>query len=147
MNSSKNDGNERIEYVGIVAMCEANRGIGKNNTLPWSVPDDYNYFMRVVTTTRDKRKTNAMLMGRFTWDSIPVEQRPILPGLTVIVSSKMTPADIRMRPDASVDSVIILKSIDESLQHIRANYADKIEAIYCLGGTQLYKYEFDSFDF
>jgi dihydrofolate reductase len=32
-----------IELNAIAAMCDLNKGIGKNNDLPWSLPDDFKY--------------------------------------------------------------------------------------------------------
>ena len=133
------DSSDAIEFHAIAAMCNENRGIGMNNDLPWSVPDDYNYFLRVATTTRDKSKVNAFIFGRLSWESIPIDHRPIRPGITIIISSKMTNNDIKLGGGSDPDSVIVLKSIAEGLEHIRTSYKDRVETIYCCGGSAIYR--------
>tara|TARA_B110000285_G_C14671323_1_gene400427 strand:+ start:54 stop:377 length:324 start_codon:yes stop_codon:yes gene_type:complete len=51
---------------GIVAMSR-NRGIGVNNKLPWKLPEDLSRFKKLTSGTG----SNAIIMGRTTWDSIP----------------------------------------------------------------------------
>ena len=132
-----------IEYDAIVAICDSNRGIGNNNSLPWSLSDDFDYFLRVVTSTRDSNKLNALIIGRLTWDSIPIEMRPILPGISVIISSKMTRDELKTSPNTPTDSIIIiLKSIREAIDYIRSEFSHKVETIYCLGGSGIYKFKF-----
>jgi dihydrofolate reductase len=128
-----------IEFDAIAAMCNETRGIAKNNALPWSVSNDYEYFKRVVRTTRDERKINAMIIGRLSWESLSIDERPILPGLTVIISSKMSKSDIVMSKDAKPDSVVVLKSIDQAIEYIKTNYSDSVETIYSLGGSEIYR--------
>lgn len=128
-----------IEFDAIAAMCNETRGIAKNNALPWSVSNDYEYFKRVVRTTRDEGKINAMIIGRLSWESLSIDERPILPGLTVIISSKMSNSDIIMSKDAKPDSVVVLKSIDQAVEYIKANYSDRVETIYSLGGSEIYR--------
>ena len=60
----------------IVAMAR-NRVIGKNNTLPWHLPEDLQHFKRTTLGA-------PIIMGRRTWDSIG---RP-LPGRRNIVVSR-----------------------------------------------------------
>lgn len=136
-----------IEFNGIVAMCAENNGIGKNNDLPWSIPEDHHYYIRVVKTTRDTSKRNAVLMGRFTWESIPKEARPFEPCLNVIISSKMTPSEIECRDGYDTSQILICKSLEEAKQLVREKYADEIETIYSLGGAGLYRLAFESADF
>ena len=34
---------ETIEFNAIAAICDDNNGIGKDNTLPWKISEDYQY--------------------------------------------------------------------------------------------------------
>jgi dihydrofolate reductase len=54
--------------------------IGRDNTIPWHVPEDMAYFKRVTDG-------HPVLMGRRTWDSLPPRFRP-LPGRRNIVISR-----------------------------------------------------------
>jgi dihydrofolate reductase len=49
-------------FKAIVAMS-LNRVIGKNNKLPWHLPEDLRWFKRLTTG-------NVIIMGRKTWESI-----------------------------------------------------------------------------
>jgi dihydrofolate reductase len=50
------------KFKAIVAMS-LNRAIGKDNQLPWHVPEDLRWFKKLTTG-------NVIIMGRKTWDSI-----------------------------------------------------------------------------
>lgn len=49
-------------FKAIVAMS-LNRAIGKDNKLPWHLPEDLRWFKKLTTG-------NVIIMGRKTWDSI-----------------------------------------------------------------------------
>ncbi|MCU0419530.1 MAG: dihydrofolate reductase [Cyclobacteriaceae bacterium] len=66
--------------VSLIAALTQNRVIGKDNDLPWSLPDDMKYFME--TTLH-----HHVIMGRKNWDSIPLKYRP-LPKRTNIVMTR-----------------------------------------------------------
>ena len=50
------------KFKAIVAMS-LNRAIGKDNRLPWHLPEDLRWFKKLTTE-------NVIIMGRKTWDSI-----------------------------------------------------------------------------
>ncbi|AXQ29770.1 dihydrofolate reductase [Solimonas sp. K1W22B-7] len=56
--------------ISLIAAMDDNRLIGRDNALPWRLPNDLKYFKR---STLDK----IVLMGRKTWDSLgrPLPQR------------------------------------------------------------------------
>lgn len=47
----------------LVVAMDRNRAIGRDNTLPWKLPDEMAYFRKVTMG-------NAVIMGRRTWESI-----------------------------------------------------------------------------
>jgi len=76
-------------FKAIVAMS-LNRVIGKDNRLPWHIPEDLRWFKQLTTG-------NVIVMGRKTWDSIgkPLPNRetivltrsgPAIPGIRTIRS-------------------------------------------------------------
>ncbi|MCW8883947.1 MAG: dihydrofolate reductase [Motiliproteus sp.] len=104
----------------IVAQSE-NRVIGRNNKLPWHLPEDLKYFKSVTMG-------KAIIMGRKTFESIG---RP-LPGRTNIVvtrdaSYKAEGIEVVHSLEAAVDKAEILALI---------NGADEALVI---GGAQLYE--------
>ncbi|RYX96028.1 MAG: dihydrofolate reductase [Comamonadaceae bacterium] len=58
----------------------ANGVIGKDNAMPWHLPEDMARFRRLTQGC-------PVIMGRKTWDSLPVKFRP-LPGRTNIVITR-----------------------------------------------------------
>lgn len=60
----------------------ANGVIGKNNALPWHLPEDMAHFKRTTLGC-------PVIMGRRTWDSLPPKFRP-LPGRLNIVLTRQT---------------------------------------------------------
>jgi len=55
--------------ISIIAAIGKNRELGKNNKIPWHVPED---FRRVKTVTSG----HPIIMGRKTWDSLPLKPLP-----------------------------------------------------------------------
>ncbi|HAC24943.1 MAG TPA: diacylglycerol kinase, partial [Cytophagales bacterium] len=66
----------------IISLIEAlteNRVIGKNNDLPWHLPDDMKYFMQTT-------KGHYVIMGRKNWESIPEKFRPLPNRINLVVT-------------------------------------------------------------
>ena len=63
--------------LALIWAMARNRVIGRNNALPWYLPEDLRYFKQVTMG-------KPIIMGRKTWESIG---RP-LPGRTNIVISR-----------------------------------------------------------
>ena len=57
----------------------ANGVIGKNNALPWHLPEDMAHFKRTTLG-------HPVIMGRKTWDSLPPKFRPLPGRLNVVVT-------------------------------------------------------------
>ncbi|HLR27686.1 MAG TPA: dihydrofolate reductase [Ruania sp.] len=90
--------------------------IGRDNDLPWHLPEDLKHFRR--TTSGD-----AVVMGRRQWESLPPKVRP-LPGRTNVVLTR--------NPDYSAPGAHVAGSLGEGLEVV----ADQ-DAWIC-GGGQVY---------
>jgi dihydrofolate reductase len=66
--------------ITLIAAVARNRVIGRDNALLWHLPEDLRHF-RAVTTGR------PVIMGRKTWESLPVRFRP-LPGRRNVVVTR-----------------------------------------------------------
>ena len=74
-----------------------NRGIGKDNKLPWHLPEDLKWFKKLTTG-------NVIIMGRKTWESIG---KPLPNRESIVVSrgaSIDTPGIRTVRSLAEIDS-------------------------------------------
>ena len=110
----------------IIVAHDLDNGIGINNTLPWHLPIDMQYFKKVTTNTT-KPKKNAVIMGRNTWESIPEKFRP-LPNRKNIVLS---------RSQNIINDADIANSLDQALD--LCNIDKTIDQIFVIGGSQVYQ--------
>ena len=65
--------------LGLIYARARNGVIGKNNTLPWHLPEDLAHFK---ATTMGQ----PVIMGRKTWDSLPPKFRPLPGRLNIVVT-------------------------------------------------------------
>ena len=72
----------------VVAYTFGKQGIGKDGTIPWSIPEDMTYFKH-ITKPKDHDKTtfSVVIMGRKTWESIPDKFKPLSNRYNVILSN------------------------------------------------------------
>jgi dihydrofolate reductase len=108
-----------IRLAVIVAAAE-NGVIGRNNGLPWHLPEDLRYFKRVTMG-------KPIVMGRRTFESIG---RP-LPGRANIVISR--------NPRYSAAGVRLVASLDEALvlaEHVALS--DGVGEVVVIGGAEIY---------
>ena len=106
--------------VSLIAAVSENRVIGKNNDLPWHLPDDMKYFMKTTSS-------HYVIMGRRNYESIPEKFRP-LPNRTNIVVTR--------QPGFKALGCAVVHSIDEGLELARrANQ----EEVFIIGGAEIYR--------
>jgi len=107
--------------LSIVVAVAENGVIGKDNQLPWHLPEDLKYFKRTTMG-------HPIVMGRKTFESIG---RP-LPGRTNIVVTR--------QEQWQADGVEVAHSLDDALaiaNKVGAN--DGVEQAMLIGGAELYK--------
>ncbi|XP_077244306.1 bifunctional dihydrofolate reductase-thymidylate synthase-like isoform X2 [Tasmannia lanceolata] len=116
----------------VVVAATQNMGIGKDGKLPWKLPSDLKFFKEVTKSTIDPLKKNAVIMGRKTWESIPLEHRP-LPGRLNVVLTRSGSFDI-----ATAENVVICGSMGSALELLAASpYSLSIEKVFVIGGGQI----------
>jgi len=96
----------------------ANGAIGKDNALPWHLPEDMAHFKRLTMGC-------PVVMGRKTWDSLPPRFRP-LPGRRNVVLTR--------DPSWQAEGASRAGSIDDAL----ALCADAPE-VWVIGGAEVYR--------
>jgi len=109
----------------IVAFSTKNFGMGIKNKLPWNIPADLSHFSKIT-------KNSTIIMGRNTWESIPVDKKPLKHRFNVVVSSNCDLLD-----DEDEDENVIFihpDKLDETL-NIWLNIAD----VFIIGGERLFK--------
>ncbi len=127
----------------IVAVCDCNQrlGIGLNNGLPWGkLKEDMKFFKKITTETNNDGVRNAVIMGRVTWDSIPV--KPLQDRANVIIShsaSGFTTAAHDTHVVSSLESALSILTDDYRIK----NGLPIIENIFIIGGASIYEMAFN----
>jgi dihydrofolate reductase len=105
--------------ISLIAAVAQNRVIGKNNDLPWHLPDDMKYFMQTT-------KGHHCIMGRKNYDSIPEKFRP-LPNRTNIVVTHQT--------NFKAPGCIVTHSVEEGIEIAAKNGEPET---FIIGGADIF---------
>ncbi|VVA99296.1 unnamed protein product [Arabis nemorensis] len=116
----------------VVVAATKEMGIGKDGKLPWNLPTDLKFFKDITLTTSDSSKKNAVVMGRKTWESIPIKHRPLSGRLNVVLT-RSGGFDI-----ANTENVVTCSSVDSALDLLAAPpYCLSIERVFVIGGGDI----------
>ena len=102
--------------ITLVAAIASNNVIGKENSLPWNIPEDLKRFKQMTSG-------HTILMGRKTFDSIG---RP-LPNRQNIVMTK--------DENFEQEGIKVINDFDEALELIKESNED----IFVIGGSKIYE--------
>ncbi|MAE72165.1 MAG: dihydrofolate reductase [Gemmatimonadetes bacterium] len=119
----------------IIVASDDRLGIGRGGTLPWHLKGDMVHFKRLtcsVPVDSPKGALNAVVMGRKTWESIPIRFRP-LPGRLNHVLTRRRDIDLP-------EGVLSAPSFDDALLQLRSHRPLRI---FVLGGGEIYRAAFD----
>lgn len=116
--------------VSIIAAVGQNGCIGKDNDLPWHIPEDLRRFKALTDG-------QTLVMGRKTYDSIIARLSRPLPGRPHWVLTRQ--ADWRPSADHT-DQVTRFESMDEVMTHARRL---GMPSLWVIGGAELYAQALD----
>ena len=100
----------------LIAAVARNGVIGRDNQLPWHLPEDLKRFKTLTLG-------HPVVMGRKTWESLPEKFRP-LPGRRNIVVSR--------NPDYRAPGAVVVASVAAALA------AAEAAEVFVIGGAALY---------
>ncbi len=106
--------------ISLIAALTRNRIIGRNNRLPWHLPDDMKYFMQTTSG-------HHVIMGRRNYESLPEKFRP-LPNRTNIVLSR--------RQNLALPKCTVVNSLPAGVELARK--AGEKE-LFIIGGAAVYQ--------
>lgn len=109
----------------IIVAIDIKRGIGKDNKLPWYIPDDLKYFSKL---TRGNGK-NAVIMGKNTWNSLP--KKPLNGRDNLILSTTL------QLEENSINNNYVksFNNMDSIINFSNLNY---YEEVWVIGGSEIY---------
>ena len=103
--------------INLIYARAANGVIGKDNAMPWHLPEDLAHFKRLTQGW-------PVIMGRKTWDSLPPRFRP-LPGRTnVVITRQPGWIDTGAQTASSLTAALALCS--------------QAKEVWIIGGAQIY---------
>lgn len=114
--------------IALIVAAASNGVIGRNNQLPWYLPNDLKYFKRVTLG-------KPVVMGRKTFESIG---KP-LPGRTNIV--------ITRQREWNFEGVKVVNNLEQALALAESVATiDAAEELMVIGGAEIYRAAFESAD-
>ncbi|KAG4305813.1 hypothetical protein PORY_000723 [Pneumocystis oryctolagi] len=122
----------------LIVALTVSRGIGRENNLPWKLKSDMMFFNQVTSglpVTCPVGQMNVVLMGRKTWESLPLRSRPLKNRINVVISHQKV-LDL-------AHGVHHARSLDDALTLLSRVYGpgsrNQVNRIFVIGGAQLYK--------
>ncbi len=106
--------------ISLIAALTNNRVIGKDNGLPWHLPDDMKYFMQTT-------KAHHIIMGRKNYESIPEKFRPLPNRINIVVT--------RQR-DYRAPQCVVVQSLEEGIE---LAHKALVEEVFVIGGADMYR--------
>ncbi|MDN4164962.1 dihydrofolate reductase [Cytophagales bacterium LB-30] len=106
--------------ISLIAAHTQNRVIGRNNDLPWRLPDDMKYFMETT-------QGHFVVMGRKNYESIPPKFRP-LPNRTNLV--------LTHQKGYQAEGCTVLHSLEECMALAKKSGEKEL---FIIGGAEIYK--------
>ncbi|KAI0180946.1 dihydrofolate reductase-like domain-containing protein [Hypoxylon sp. FL1284] len=120
----------------LIVAATRSMGIGRAGTLPWTgLKKEMAYFARVTKRVPPSSPAapNAVIMGRKTWDSIPLRFRPLKGRLNIVVSRTLGGADPRPGPEE--EGPVTVASLDHALAYLEDKPRRRA---FVIGGAQIY---------
>lgn len=108
--------------ISMIAAMAANRVIGKDNKMPWHLPEELGHFKQVTMG-------KPIVMGRNTFESIG---RPLPGRKNIVISSNQS---------LSIEGVTVVHSVEEAILA-----GDNCEELMIIGGARLYEQMLDKAD-
>lgn len=105
--------------ISLVAAVAQNRVIGKNNDLPWHLPDDMKFFMRTT-------KGHYVILGRKNYESLPAKFKPLPDRINIVVTRQK---------HYNAPGCILVNTLEEALRIAQDH--DEKEAM-VIGGSEIY---------
>ncbi|KAJ1853892.1 dihydrofolate reductase [Coemansia sp. RSA 1822] len=139
----------------VAAAAATNNGIGVSNGIPWRLRKELAYFNKVTQTVTglneklfDENRSNdekllheiptmnVCIMGRRTWESIPLKFRPLTNRYNIVITSNPQLLDSE-NPQLTTTQ----PSIEAALEHVdelnASNYI-RIDRVFIVGGSGIY---------
>jgi dihydrofolate reductase len=110
-------------HINLIWAQAKNRVIGLNGRMPWHLPEDLAHFKRTTLG-------HPVIMGRKTWDSLPVKFRPLPGRMNLVISS-----DAQTRENLKQKGAFPAQNMREALLICEQSGSSEV---WVIGGAQIY---------
>ncbi len=107
--------------VNLIWAQARDRVIGKNGSMPWHLREDLAHFKRTTLGC-------PVIMGRKTWDSLPVKFRPLPDRANIVLTRQTDWHEKGVSPKENMDSALLFCE----------QMTPQPEAVWVIGGAQIY---------
>jgi dihydrofolate reductase len=122
-----------VKFNMIVALSRGG-GLARDGELPWGhISKDMVRFMTLTTQTRDPLRKPAVIMGRKTWESLPLRYRPLPLRDNLIITSN---PGLFSPVKATNTEVFTFESQEEVIAHCKQQ---QYETAWIIGGKEIYE--------
>ena len=121
--------------IKLIVAYDEMRGIGYKNTIPWFIKGELKWVADKTKLTMDSGKSNALIMGRKTWESLPKERRPLVGRINIVISKETV-----IRED---EDVMTFKSVEDAVEWCNINKM-LVESAFIFGGSSIYKHALEN---
>lgn len=101
--------------ITLIAAAGENNELGKNNDLPWHLPDDFKRFKKITSN-------HFIIMGRKTFESFP---NPLPNRVHIVITTDR---------DYAKEGAVVVHSMDEALEKARSK-----KDVFIIGGGEIFK--------
>ena len=115
--------------VSAIAAMAKNRVIGVDGDLPWTLPEDLQFF-------KNKTKGKIIIMGRKTFESLP---KPLPNRLHVVIT--------RNKDYVAPEGVHVFTDINKAMAFCRTELGNWDEEVMVIGGGEIYRQTLDFTDY
>lgn len=113
--------------MNLIVAVDKNWGIGKDNDLLVSIPEDMKFFKEMTTG-------KIIIMGRKTLESFP-KKKPLPNRVNIVISRDK---------NYLVDGAIVVNSLEDAFNYVKNTYGeDKLRETFIIGGASIYEQALD----
>jgi len=113
--------------VSMIAAMGSNRVIGKDNDLPWHLPDDFKFFQKTT-------KGHHIIMGRKNWESLPHKFQPLPNRTNLVITRQAEYQAFGAKVFTSLEAAITVAELAGE------------EELFIIGGGEIYRMGLDISD-
>jgi dihydrofolate reductase len=118
--------------ISLIAAMAKNRAIGKDNKLPWNLPEDLKRFRQITSG-------KIIVMGRKTYDSIG---KPLPKRINMVISKQMEIPEVKLCATEAPPALMVFPNLQTALDMAKNTFIAEFQIpneIMIIGGSTIYE--------